>query len=383
MGFRNHSLILPTFHLFIYSSSIRLRFASSKPIPGIHDEKAVTIKRLMDAEKEGAKVEGEKKPAADAGVKKDDGVFISVYKVDIHCEGCAKKIRHAVRHLDGVESVKTDCAGNKLTVTGKVDPANIQARVEEKTRKKVEIVSPQPKKDGGAAAGGGDKKPDDKSEKKPEKQKEAEKPPQESTAVLKIRLHCEGCISKIKKIISKIKGVGSVTVDAAKDLVTVKEPWTSRLALTRREAKRGVEVVSPKKEEKKEAPAAGGGEKKEAPAAGGGEKKEKEKGGEAKAEKKDGDGGKKEEAGGGGGGAKMEVSKMEYFGYPASTSTYWLDGVGGQNQVVESYNNHYEHPYNQQGYSATNQQGYVGGHHDPYHAPEMFSDENPNACSLM
>lgn len=78
-----------------------------------------------------------------------------------------------------MESVKTDCAGNKLTVTGKVDPANIQARVEEKTRKKVEIVSPQPKKDGGAAAGGGDKKPDDKSEKKPEKQKEAEKPPQE------------------------------------------------------------------------------------------------------------------------------------------------------------------------------------------------------------
>ncbi|KAJ6755904.1 HEAVY METAL-ASSOCIATED ISOPRENYLATED PLANT PROTEIN 6 [Salix purpurea] len=252
-----------------------------------------------------------------------------------------QKISHAVRHLDGVESAETDCAGNKLTVTGKVDPANIQARVEEKTRKKVEIVSPQPKKDGGAAAGGGDKKPDDKSEKKPEKQKEAEKPPQESTAVLKIRLHCEGCISKIKKIISKIKGVGSVTVDAAKDLE----------------------------------------EKKEAPAAGGGEKKEKEKGGEAKAEKKDGDGGKKEEAGGGG--AKMEVSKMEYFGYPAPTSTYWHDGVVGQNQVVESYNNHYEHPYNQQGYSATNQQGYVGDHHDTYHAPEMFSDENPNACSIM
>ncbi|KAJ6750160.1 hypothetical protein OIU85_000764 [Salix viminalis] len=339
----------------------------------------------MDAEEEGAKVEGEKKPAADAGVKKDDGVFISVYKVDIHCEGCAKKIRHAVRHLDGVESVKTDCAGNKLTVTGKVDPANIQARVEEKTRKKVEIVSPQPKKDGGAAAGGGDKKPDDKSEKKPEKQKEAEKPPQESTAVLKIRLHCEGCISKIKKIISKIKGVGSVTVDAAKDLVTVKGTMDVKdlAPYLKEKLKRGVEVVSPKKEEKKEAPAAGGGEKKEAPAAGGGEKKEKEKGGEAKAEKKDGDGGKKEEAGGGGGGAKMEVSKMEYFGYPASTSTYWLDGVGGQNQVVESYNNHYEHPYNQQGYSATNQQGYVGGHHDPYHAPEMFSDENPNACSLM
>ncbi|KAF9665063.1 hypothetical protein SADUNF_Sadunf16G0083100 [Salix dunnii] len=330
----------------------------------------------MGAEKEGAKVEGEKKPAADAGVKKDDGVLISVYSMDIHCEGCAKKIRHAVRHLDGVESVKTDCAGNKLTVTGKVDPGNIKARVEEKTKKKVEIVSPQPKKDGGAAAaGGGDKKTDDKSEKKPEKQKEAEKPPQESTAVLKIRLHCEGCISKIKKIISKIEGVGSVTVDAAKDLVTVKGTMDVKdlAPYLKEKLKRGVEVVSPKKEEKKEAPAAGGGEK-----------KEKEKGGEAKAEKKDGDGGKKEE-GAAGGGAKMEVSKMEYFGYPASASTYWMDGVVGQNQVVESYNNHYDHPYNynQPGNSATNEQEYVLDHRYPYHAPEMFSDENPNACSIM
>jgi ribosomal protein L12E/L44/L45/RPP1/RPP2 len=81
--------------------------------------------------------------------------------------------------FSGVESVKTDCAGNKLMVMGKVDPAKIKARVEERTKKRVEIVSPQPKKDGGAAAGGGDKKADDKSEKKPEKQKEAEKPPQE------------------------------------------------------------------------------------------------------------------------------------------------------------------------------------------------------------
>ena len=71
----------------------------------------------------------------------------------------------------GVEGLKTDCAGNKLTVKGEVDPAKIKARLEEKTKRKVEIISPQPKKDDGAA-----KKP----EKKPEGNKEeAKKPPPE------------------------------------------------------------------------------------------------------------------------------------------------------------------------------------------------------------
>lgn len=70
-----------------------------------------------------------------------------------------------------------DCAGNKLTVKGDVDPSWLREKVEQKTKKKVELVSPQPKKDGGA---GGDKKPDDKAEKKTdEKKKDEEKKPKE------------------------------------------------------------------------------------------------------------------------------------------------------------------------------------------------------------
>lgn len=77
--------------------------------------------------------------------------------------------------LAGVEDVKVDSSNNKLTVTGKVDAAKIKGRLEEKTRKKVDIISPQPKKD--AAAPAGDKKPD---EKKPaaEKKEEDKKPKQ-------------------------------------------------------------------------------------------------------------------------------------------------------------------------------------------------------------
>lgn len=59
----------------------------------------------------------------------------------------------------GVEDVNIDTAGSKLTVTGKVDPVKLRQRLEDKTHKRVELVSPQPKKDGGAS---GDKKPEEK-----------------------------------------------------------------------------------------------------------------------------------------------------------------------------------------------------------------------------
>lgn len=65
---------------------------------------------------------------------------------------------------EGVEKVKTDCEANKLTVTGNVDPTWLRERIEYKTKKKVELISPQPKKDGG-----------DKKKEEPKKE-EAKKP---------------------------------------------------------------------------------------------------------------------------------------------------------------------------------------------------------------
>lgn len=73
--------------------------------------------------------------------------------------------------------MKADCDANKLTVTGNVDPAWLRERVEYKTKKKVDLISPQPKKDGAGA--GGEKKADDKPEKKVEEKKADEKKPKE------------------------------------------------------------------------------------------------------------------------------------------------------------------------------------------------------------
>ncbi|XP_022144703.1 heavy metal-associated isoprenylated plant protein 5-like [Momordica charantia] len=138
-----------------------------------------------------AKNEGEKKPAVEAappaaapvaavdgGAKKEDGggAITAIYKIDMHCEGCAKKIKRAVRHVKDVETVKADCGANKLTVIGKMDVIAVKEKLELKTKKKVELISPQPKKDAAAAAAAGEKKAD---EKKPEEKKAPEEKPKE------------------------------------------------------------------------------------------------------------------------------------------------------------------------------------------------------------
>ncbi|KAL5546123.1 hypothetical protein UlMin_005810 [Ulmus minor] len=322
------------------------------------------------------KNDGEKKPAAAAA----DGLTTVVLKLDMHCDGCAKKIKRAVKKVDGVSSVTADSATNKVMVIGKVDPAGIREKLEQKTKKKVELVSPQPKKDGG----GGDKKPEEKpAEKKAEEKKAEEKKPKESTVVLKINLHCDGCIQKIRKIIYKIKGVDTVEVDASKDLVTVKGTMdTKELApyLTVK-LKRSVDVVAPKKDDGggdkkgKEAAPAGGGDKKEKKADGGDKKKE----GDGKAAPAGGDAGKKDESGG----PKVEVNKMEYSGLGQPSSVFYYDGpVSAHNRYVMEAHAHQAYVsqvYDNQGYpnhgSVVPMENY---------APQMFSDENPNAsCSVM
>ncbi|KAK1261076.1 hypothetical protein QJS04_geneDACA002130 [Acorus gramineus] len=319
-------------------------------------------------EKEG-KGNGDEKKKADGGGgggggKKDEGgpIFV-VMKIDMHCEGCAKKVKRAVKGFEGVEDANADSINNKLTAVGKVDPWELRERLEKKINKKVELISPTPpKKPQGKDGKGDDNKngSDDKGDGKPADKKPKEAQP--TTVVLKIRLHCEGCIHKIRRIIYKIKGVQHVAIDSQKDLVTVKGTMdVKELPLYLKEKlKRGVEVVPPKKDdggEKKEKAKEGGekkekakegGEKKEEKAKEGGEKKEEKakEGGEKKEEKKEG-GEKKEKAKEVVEAVKAEANKMEYSGYG------------------------YGHGYGQ-GYNVQ----YV-------HAPQIFSDENPNACSVM
>ncbi|XP_010520385.1 PREDICTED: heavy metal-associated isoprenylated plant protein 3 [Tarenaya hassleriana] len=284
--------------------------------------------------------DGENKKKANDGEKKkksnDESVTV-VLKVDMHCEGCASRTVKCVRGFEGVETVKSEAAAGKLTVTGNVDPAKLREKLEEKTKKKVQLVSPQPKKDKENAKdnnttnkNGDDdknkaKKSDDKKSDNDKKPKEKEPPV--TTAVLKLNFHCQGCIGKIQRTVTKTKGVDAISMDKDKQLVTVKGTMdVKKLAETLSEKlRRPVEVVPPAK---------------------------KDNG-------KDKDGGKEKKEGGGGGGddgGKKEegANKMEYVAaQPGSGFGY---GYG--------YGSYYQYPVQA-------------------HAPQIFSDENPNACAVM
>ncbi|KAJ8497386.1 hypothetical protein OPV22_007938 [Ensete ventricosum] len=230
--------------------------------------------------------------------KKDDGAITVVYKVGMYCQGCVDKVVRSVKCFPGVQEVNTELESSKLTVVGKMDPWKLRDRVEAKTQKKVDLVSPI-------------KKPDAAADQKPVGDKAKEH--KATTVVLKISLycHCRGCIRGIVDTIRRIEGVHDVSIDAQNELVTVTGTMDAK-AVTKisshnmvREVKA---VVQPKKDD-------GGGKKKK----------------------------------GGGGEGGSEGANEEHAATPAAVA------------------------------EASRMEWY---YHRMHHAPQLFSDENPNACSI-
>lgn len=80
--------------------------------------------------------------------------------------------------------MKSESATGKLTVTGALDPAKLREKLEEKTKKKVDLVSPQPKKEKEINNNNKDKNKNDEDKKKSEEKKKPdnnEKKPKEVT----------------------------------------------------------------------------------------------------------------------------------------------------------------------------------------------------------
>lgn len=224
-----------------------------------------------------------------------------VLKVDMHCEACARKVARALRGFQGVEDVTADSKAGKVVVKGKTaDPIKVSERIQKKSRRKVEIISPLPKP------------PEEtKEEPKEEKEEKKEEPPAVVTVVLEVRMHCEACAQALQKQIRKIQGVESVETDVANDKIVVKgivDP-AKLVDDVIKKTKKQASVV--KEEEKNEE-----------------EKKKEEKGGD----KEEG-----EEANSGE--TKSEIKKSEY--------------------IPQKYYMEYAYP------------------------PQIFSDENPNACSVV
>jgi hypothetical protein len=137
-------------------------------------------------------------------------------------------------------------------------------------------------------------------------------------------------------------GVLDMKIDKEKDNVTVKGTMDVKGLVENlsEKLKRKVEVVPPKKDKE------GGGEKEGGGGGGGGGKK-----------KNQGCGG-----GGGGGDNEGEVKMMEHFVQVQPPFGYGYGNVEGYNGQVYQELIHY-HMHSQ--------------------PPQMFSDENPNACNVM
>lgn len=208
-------------------------------------------------------------------------------------------------------------------------------------------------------------------------------------------------------------GVESLDIDRANDQVSVTGTMDVKglAPYLREKLKRSVEVVPPPK---KEDVAVGDGNKEADPASGGEVKNDKAKEVPSPAptptpapspspapptpeKKEDGDGGKKEEGSkevvtvkGEENAAppKMEISKFEhrplYFQPSASYMHHPAQSYVSHNYAVDPYNYHAGYANVPPPAVSVYPTPYYGYHPDPrLDAPQMFSDENPNACFIM
>ncbi|XP_039001374.1 heavy metal-associated isoprenylated plant protein 7-like [Hibiscus syriacus] len=300
--------------------------------------------------------EEEKKPAEEKKMEEKDGEKPAeekkgeelkeetpqeiVLKVYMHCEGCARKVRRCLKGFQGVEDVTTDCKSNKVVVKGeKADPLKVLERVQSKSHRKVELLSPVPKPQAPE-----EKKSEEKEKPKPEEKK---KEPVPITVVLKVNMHCEACAQEIKKRIQKMKGVESAEADLKSFEVTVKgvfEPPELVAYVCKRTGKQAAIM-------KQDPPEAS-----------------KDDGGKEKAE----DGKKEEKKDGGGEEIKVKKDGADQSTEAKAAAVEEAPVATEENKVaVEVKKNEYNYYPPRH---ATELYGYP---------PQMFSDENPNACTLM
>ncbi|KAF5772692.1 putative heavy metal-associated domain, HMA, heavy metal-associated domain superfamily [Helianthus annuus] len=254
----------------------------------------------------------------DKNIESDGTVTVDL-QIDMNCESCARKVVKFVHSLDGVESVERgDNDWMKITVVGKVDPVELCENVKGKIKKNVELVSPATKKKNSSG-------------REHENQQKQQKQVPVTTTVLKMPLHCEGCIKKIQDLVRKTEGFVEMSIDKGNDLVIVKGAMDMKLLMTTLKDKlnKKVEIVQAK---------------------GSGGKKGKGGSGDEEGEGK--------ESGGGGPIVAEYNHRMEHF--------------TGQGEYM--YQGQYMYPQ------------YVSWPEFTFnytHATQMFNDENPNACVIM
>ncbi|XP_042379857.1 heavy metal-associated isoprenylated plant protein 7-like [Zingiber officinale] len=311
-----------------------------------------------------------------------------VMRVYMDCAGCARKVRQSLRGFPGVEEVVVNSWTHRVVVKGRKaaeDPLKVVARVQKKSGKKVDLLSPLPT-------------PPTPPEKKEEDQKPIgeEMQPQVIVAVLRVYMHCEACAQEIKKRILRMKGVRSTEPNLKASEVTVKGVFhpeilaayvlkrTGKHATVVKQEPEEKPVEDPEKSKAKEPPppTAAGDDAKDEKNPEGREQVDKEdedcgsrNEGEQSEKKADGDADTKEKEKKTD--PKKEENKVEEVvvvdigatSTPPPPPSADGEGAGGARKILIKNENYYYYPkYPAEFYA---------------YPPQIFSDENPNACVVM
>ncbi|KAL8538217.1 hypothetical protein ACS0TY_000259 [Phlomoides rotata] len=286
----------------------------------------------MPEEKKEEKTEEKKDEKTEEKVEEKKAPLPFVLFVDLHCVGCAKKIERSILKIRGVEGVTMDMTKNEVTIKGVIEPQAVCNRIMKKTKRKAKVLSPLPEVEG-----------------EPIPEVVASQVSGLTTVELDVNMHCEACAEQLKKKILKMRGVRTAETELSSGKVTVTGTMDADKLVdyVYRRTKKQAKIVpqsepkeSPKPEEKKE-------EKSEEAKP----EEEKKEDGEKKdpppeEEKKDGgDAAEKD-----GGEAKEEVKSVE-------------EQAVMHKMMYQLY-----------------QPVYVFERIPP---PQLFSDENPNACTIM
>ncbi|XP_076917142.1 heavy metal-associated isoprenylated plant protein 8-like [Bidens hawaiensis] len=66
-------------------------------------------------------------------------------KMYIHCEGCAKDVKHCIHKMEGVQTVNVEMEKSQVTVKGTMDPKNLLEYIIKRAGRHAEIVIPKNK----------------------------------------------------------------------------------------------------------------------------------------------------------------------------------------------------------------------------------------------
>ncbi|XP_022736306.1 heavy metal-associated isoprenylated plant protein 9-like isoform X2 [Durio zibethinus] len=297
-------------------------------------EEAKQVRAIKEDKTEEKKEEKtEKKPAEEKKEEPPPPSPPFVLFVDLHCAGCAKKIEKSImKARAGVEEVAIDMPQNQVTIKGIIEPKAICAKIMKRTKRRAKVLSPLP-------AAEGEPMPDIVTSQVSGL----------TTVELNVDMHCQACAEQLKRKILKMRGVQSAVTDHSTGKVTVTGTMdTNKLVdYVYRRTKKQARIVSQPETEPQPEP----------------EKPEEKKEGEEKPAEK----------------AKPEENaKKKEEEKPTEEANNEAENKEGKEEKKEGAEDNEEESMQRMIYYY--QPLYVIERMPP--PPQLFSDENPNACCI-